>query len=386
MAKFGEVLIVSDSDEGDDDELQIVSEHIVPAKTSLELTPVEERRLLDQLDLDPNARVKIRISSTGGGGISRGLVGMGKVMAQCKVVREGMLIKQKKLESQKIFEPVKKPPKVAALSTKFSEIMTISSDDSEEEPEPDIFRKVTLGKTKKMKKPSRVTDHLIKQQIKRAGHQQQGALDVVSAMSDMCGGVGQHDEGLCEAQDTSQSVTDNVQNVDSVTEDNASNLHKESPSETCTVQDKSNQVTCPINESNQTMSRNQVHPEEPSAIHAVQVEPQVSADHLESQERVDSAIAASIQVQSVDQVHVQIEELLLSEKVANSQVALSIYLSKTFEINTRKSPPCPSQSPRPSIYPSKSLNPEDKQPRHPRRSRRVPTIAVATASINKSKT
>ena len=77
MAKFGEVLIVSNSDE--DDELQIVSEHIVPpAKTSLELTPVEERRLLDQLDLDPNVMVKIRVSSTGGGGISRGLMGMGK--------------------------------------------------------------------------------------------------------------------------------------------------------------------------------------------------------------------------------------------------------------------------------------------------------------------
>ena len=76
MAKFGEVLIVSDSDE--DDELQIVSEHIVPAKTSLELTPAEERRLLDQLDLDPNVMLKIRVSSTGGGGISRGLMGMGK--------------------------------------------------------------------------------------------------------------------------------------------------------------------------------------------------------------------------------------------------------------------------------------------------------------------
>ena len=67
MAKFGEVLIVSDSDE--DDELQIVSEHIVPARTSLELTPVEERPLLNQLDLDPNVMVKIRVSSTGGGGI-----------------------------------------------------------------------------------------------------------------------------------------------------------------------------------------------------------------------------------------------------------------------------------------------------------------------------
>jgi hypothetical protein len=70
----------------------------------------------------------------------------------------------------------------------------------------------------------------------------------------------------------------------------------------------------------------------------------------------------------------------------NGGHSLSIYLSKPFEINTRKSPPCPSLSPRQSIYPSKSLNPEDKQPRHPRRSRRVPTIAVATASINKSKT
>ena len=60
------------------DELKIVSEHIVPAKTSLELLPVEVRRLLDQLDLDPNVMVKIRVSSTGGGGISRGLMGMGK--------------------------------------------------------------------------------------------------------------------------------------------------------------------------------------------------------------------------------------------------------------------------------------------------------------------
>ena len=84
-------------------------------------------------------------------------------MAQCKVVSEGMVIKQKNLESQKIFEPVKKPSKDAALSTKFAEIMTISSDDSEEDPENDILRKVTLRKTKKMKKPSRVSDHLIKQ-------------------------------------------------------------------------------------------------------------------------------------------------------------------------------------------------------------------------------
>jgi hypothetical protein len=76
MAKFGEVLIVSDSDE--DDEMQIVSKHIVPAKTSLELTPAEERRLLDQLDLDPNVTVKIRVSSTVGGGISRGLLGIGE--------------------------------------------------------------------------------------------------------------------------------------------------------------------------------------------------------------------------------------------------------------------------------------------------------------------
>ena len=76
MAKFGEVLIVSDSDE--DDEFRNLSFHIFPAKTSLELTPVEERRLLDHLDLDPNVTVKIRVSSTGGGGISRGLMGLGK--------------------------------------------------------------------------------------------------------------------------------------------------------------------------------------------------------------------------------------------------------------------------------------------------------------------
>ena len=61
-------------------------------------------------------------------------MGLGKVMAQCKVVSEGMVIKQKKLESQKKFGTVKKPNKDAALSTKFAEIMTISSDDSEEEP------------------------------------------------------------------------------------------------------------------------------------------------------------------------------------------------------------------------------------------------------------
>jgi hypothetical protein len=74
-----------------------------------------------------------------------------------------MVIKQRNLESQEIFGTVKKPTKDAALSTKFSEIMTISSDDSKEKPEPDILRKVTLRKTKKMKKPSRVSDHLIKQ-------------------------------------------------------------------------------------------------------------------------------------------------------------------------------------------------------------------------------
>ena len=180
------------------------------------------------------------------------------------------MIKEKKLESQKIFGTVKKPTKDAALSTKFAEIMTISSDDSEEEPEPDILRKVTLKKTKNMKKPSRVTDHLIKQHRQRAEHQQHGALGVGGLMSVMGGGAGHHDNGLHDDQDASLSVNGNIQNVDIVTENNNPNLPKESP--TSSVQDKSNQETSPINESYQAKSRNQVHSDEHSAVHAVQFE------------------------------------------------------------------------------------------------------------------
>ena len=265
MAKFGEVLIVSNSDE--DDELQIVSEHIVPAKTSLELTPVEERRLLDHLDLDPNVTWKTRVSSTAGGGISRGLMGMGKVMAQCEVVSEGMVIKQKKLESQKIFVTVKKPTKDAALSTKFAEIMTISSDDSEEEPEPDILRKVTLKKTKNMKKPSRVTDHLIKQHRQRAEHQRHGPLGVSGLAS--CPWLVElvsRTMGCVMLKIQVLSVSGIIQNDDIVTKDITPNLHKESPTKTSSFQDKSNQDPYSINESNQEKSIKQVHPEELSAI------------------------------------------------------------------------------------------------------------------------
>ena len=58
MASLDDVLIVS-SDSDEDEDLLILSESIVP-----QLTPVEQRRLLVQLNLSPNASVKIRVSGS----------------------------------------------------------------------------------------------------------------------------------------------------------------------------------------------------------------------------------------------------------------------------------------------------------------------------------
>ena len=143
------------------------------------------------------------------------------------------------------------------------------------------------------------------------------------------GGAGQQNNELCDAQDTSLPVSGIIQNDDIVTKDITPNLHKESPTETSSVQDKSNQDPYPINESNQDKSIKQVHPEEHSAIEFDQVESYscmklTAILHLESQERVGSEIAESIQVESVDQVNVQIEDLLLSENLDNSKVSIPV--------------------------------------------------------------
>merc|ERR1719318_1202546 len=98
----------------------------------------------------------------------------------------------------------------------------------------------------------------MEQHRQRAGHQQE-ALDGAGHMPHMGEGAGQHDKGLGNAQVTSLSlsVSGNIQNVESVTEDIFTpSLHKESPTKTCSVQDKSNQETCSIHDSNQNKSRN----------------------------------------------------------------------------------------------------------------------------------
>ena len=52
-----DVILLSSSEEDDDDELQVLSEKIVPVKNTLELTPLEERRLLNQLNIPHNSAV-----------------------------------------------------------------------------------------------------------------------------------------------------------------------------------------------------------------------------------------------------------------------------------------------------------------------------------------
>ena len=98
MAMFDDVVEVSDSGD-DDDEVLVLSERL--AKTSKELNPVEERRLLHHLDLNPNVSVRIKVL---------GRVGKGTVMTQCSVISNGKLIKKKLLESNKIFEIATEPP------------------------------------------------------------------------------------------------------------------------------------------------------------------------------------------------------------------------------------------------------------------------------------
>ena len=142
MSTFSDVLTLSDSEEEDDeDDLEIISESIVTAKPSLvmELTPVEERRLLEQLNLPKDAVVKIRVV---GGGNKCDLVGGGRI-ANCTVTRDGEVLREKSLQSRKIFGPIKNPQQAADLS-KLSEILIIS--DEESEPDLSPFKKVTLRK------------------------------------------------------------------------------------------------------------------------------------------------------------------------------------------------------------------------------------------------
>ena len=165
MSTFADVLTVSDSEEDDDEDVEIISESIVTAKPSLvtELTPVEERRLLEQLNLPKNAKVKIRVF---GGGNKCDLVGGGKI-ANCTVTREdGEVLREKSLQSRKIFGPIKKTQQGADLS-KLSEILIIS--DEESEPDLSPLKKVTL---RKRHKPTLVTDHLLDQHRQGAGHGQ----------------------------------------------------------------------------------------------------------------------------------------------------------------------------------------------------------------------
>ena len=182
MAMFDDVMMVSSDD---DDELEILSENIVTAKSSMELTPDERRRLLKQLNLDPDALVKIRVSA--GGGSQRSFVDRGLAVAQCKVVHDGKVFRQKSLQSHKIFGPAKRPPQDAALAAKFSEILTISDDEPEEPqlgPELSPFKKVTLSKKNKSNK---VIDHLVQQQ--RAERVIQGDLEAVGCVQSVRGDI-----------------------------------------------------------------------------------------------------------------------------------------------------------------------------------------------------
>jgi len=138
-----EILTVSEDEDADSD-LEILSEAIVPGTSrmaAMELTPVEQRRLLEQLKLPKDAQVEIKVVGSGGGD-KRRLVS-GGMTAHCRVLMNGLVVRQKSLQGNKIFRPRKSPPQAPALAID-SEILTIS--DEESEPDLSPVRKVTLQK------------------------------------------------------------------------------------------------------------------------------------------------------------------------------------------------------------------------------------------------
>jgi hypothetical protein len=191
MASLNDVLIVS-SDSDEDDDLQILSESIVP-----QLTPVERSRLLVQLNLSPNASVKIRVS--GGESGKRSLMGGRLAVAKCTVTSEGRIIQEKSLQSRKIFGPAKKPSQDAAPA----QILTVSDDEPDEfEPEiSPVFKKVTLRNKKELLK---VTDHLFKQHRHRAAsvHELQVDQEPAAVVPDQAG-VPNYNKECTDHQDLS---------------------------------------------------------------------------------------------------------------------------------------------------------------------------------------
>ena len=106
----------------------------------MELSPEEERLIKEQLNLDPTAQVKIKVS--GGENLRKSLVGTG--LATCKLVSaEGDVIKEKLLQGQKIFGLAKKH---VTLPHKFVDIVTISDDDEEDSLTPNKQQQIQNDK------------------------------------------------------------------------------------------------------------------------------------------------------------------------------------------------------------------------------------------------
>eukprot|EP00092_Neocalanus_flemingeri_P016479 GFUD01017832.1.p1 GENE.GFUD01017832.1~~GFUD01017832.1.p1 ORF type:complete len:749 (-),score=217.74 GFUD01017832.1:247-2493(-) len=157
MAMRGlEVLTVSDSD---DDELEVVSENVM---RSVQLTPVEERRLLEHLDLSvpKNVSVQIRVVGQGGDWDRQGLLGDG--LAHCKVTSGGVVVREKSVKTKNIFSSCKDKVVNTANNFKLSEIVTISDDEDEHDtPEQSPVRKLALQKS--VSKAVPLTNHLLGQ-------------------------------------------------------------------------------------------------------------------------------------------------------------------------------------------------------------------------------
>eukprot|EP00092_Neocalanus_flemingeri_P023351 GFUD01025317.1.p1 GENE.GFUD01025317.1~~GFUD01025317.1.p1 ORF type:complete len:328 (-),score=95.25 GFUD01025317.1:1204-2187(-) len=157
MAMRGlEVLTVSDSD---DDELEVVSENIM---RSVKLTPVEEKRLLEHLDLSvpKNVSVQIRVVGQGGDWDRQCLLGDG--LAQCKVTSGGLVVREKSVKTKNIFSSSKDKVVNTTNNFKLSEIVTISDDEDENDtPKQSPVRKLALQKS--VSKAVPLTNHLLTQ-------------------------------------------------------------------------------------------------------------------------------------------------------------------------------------------------------------------------------
>eukprot|EP00092_Neocalanus_flemingeri_P084779 GFUD01106549.1.p1 GENE.GFUD01106549.1~~GFUD01106549.1.p1 ORF type:complete len:733 (-),score=206.09 GFUD01106549.1:247-2445(-) len=155
MAMRGlEVLTLSDSD---DDELEVVSENIM---RSVQMTPVEEKRLLEHLNLavPKNVSVQIRVVGQGGDWDRQGLLGDG--LAHCKVTSGGVVVREKSVKTKNIFSSCKDKVVNTTNNFKPSEIVTIS-DDEYDTPEQSPVRKLALQKSGSKAVP--LTNHLLTQ-------------------------------------------------------------------------------------------------------------------------------------------------------------------------------------------------------------------------------